>query len=364
MDTGQVTMRETWVAGERDGAFTTYDSKTGAVEETGRYRKGKYHGVRKRYQNGKLQSELAYVDGETLGAQKEYNDGVLSRVYLKLPGSRLPDTEITFNKNGQVKSLKCGEQPIGKKDATWCGRDGRQSTVTLYSDDGKVSDTQQYLFGKEHGLFKRFNVRTGAVMREEVYENGQRLEAGQRAYNAKGEILAKTDCDARRTSCTETQYFEGGKETKVVTFWKAGKIDKRAEYYQNGKLREERLTVGDRFRITEYYDSGRVSSKGIYVLAGDWYWRPYLPDGLVESYDEDGALYHRGIYKVGRLDGKSERFWKEGGHAFRSEDQYRDDRLVSEKVFLDGRLADEFEYAPDGSQKSHKHHGPPTGTEI
>ena len=174
-DGDKVRSREQWVNGEKDGPYVHFDlfkcKGECKPDEMGTYRHGKVDGIRRSYRDGVLTMENAYVAGKLTGVQKDYRDGVLSRVYLTDDHERVV-SEMSFNKKGQLTQLSCGAQPIGKQDAEWCGIGGKQSTVTLYSSEGAVSETDQYLWGKRHGTSKKFNVRTAKVMREEQYKAG------------------------------------------------------------------------------------------------------------------------------------------------------------------------------------------------
>jgi antitoxin component YwqK of YwqJK toxin-antitoxin module len=361
-DTKNVTLREHHVDGVQEGEYSRYNARTGQLEEVGTYRHGKRHGVIRRYHNGVQTDELAYVDGEVSGVQKGFREGVLQRVYSIEPdrrGGRV-DTDFYFNKQGQLTHLHCGQRPIGMKDEVWCGFNGKQSTVTLYDDKGRKSAVEQYLWGKQHGVEQRFNVVTGAMMHEEHYENGRRA-GGSQSFDRQGTMLSKSDCDAARSSCTETQFFEGGKQPREVVVWKAGKTVKRTSYYQNGQEEESVTAEGDKFRILRYYDTGKLRSKGtyLYLYGNEWYWERYMPDGVIEYFDSDGQLSRKEAFQRGVRSGPSLHLWhRRDGKLVREEVVYEKDHLKSQKIFVEDKLTEESEYFPDGSIKSHKDYAP------
>jgi antitoxin component YwqK of YwqJK toxin-antitoxin module len=360
-DNGQVRSREQWVDGVLDGPFAHYDFD-GKLDETGTNRRGKRQGLFRRYQRGKLQMEMVYADGELQGVQKDYRDGVLERVYLVVPPRGMVDTELYFNKQGQLTGLHCGKTPIGKQDAAWCGMDGKQSNVTLYSDNGKKSATAQYLWGKPHGTFQKFNVVTGAMMHEEKYDHGHRV--GEQHADRSGVVLSKSDCDDKRSSCTETEMFPGGKEVQTVTVWRGGKIQKRTEQYQNGKTRETLTAQKDHFQIDRFDDEGRPVSLGTYIAAGGWSWDPYVPDGTVESFAQ-GVRWRLEHFVAGARQGLSQEWFDYQGHKIRDDSEYAKDDLLRQKIYVDDKLAVELEYMPDGSLKSKKVIvAPPKGLDI
>jgi len=346
--TGQVQSVETYANGVLDGPFKHYDLK-GVLDETGNNRNGKRSGPFKRYRNGKLQDEWSYVGGELSGVQRSYRDGVLERVYYVDPATRGSDTELYFNKAGQLTNLRCGRHLIGKQDTEWCGGNGKESTVTIYSDAGKVRETQHYLWGKKSGTWKRFNVTTGATMSEEQYADGKRV--GEKSNDASGNPLWKSDCDNQHKACTETELFAGGKETKVVTVYKNGKTVERTEKYQNGNVREHLVASGDHFQIDRFDDEGRPESKGTYVFASDWSWQPYLGDGTIEYY-LGGELARREKLVRGSREGLTQAWWTTKDHKIREDSEYAKDQVVRQKIFVDDRLAVTLEFMPDGSLKS------------
>lgn len=364
METKKISSREQYVEGEREGPYVEYDIKSGNITDSGTYHHGKYHGVRRHYgDDGVIQHEYAYSNGELQGVQKSYRDGLVDRVYLMVPGNNLPDVDFQLNKKGQLTTLSCGKQSISKQDAEWCGMNGKQSTVSFYTDDGKVRSTEQYLWGKRHGLSQKFNVKTGAVREEEKYEHGKLQKDGEKIFDKAGDLLVKTDCDDKRESCTETEFFEGGKDIKTLTVWKKGVLDQRTSKYQNGKVRESLTTEKDHKHIVRYNDEGEKQSDGLYVASSGWSWQPYVPDGTVEHW-YDGTLSMRARYKEGNREGVSEFFWVKDGKKVREESTYTKDRLVKQKLFVNDKLAGELEYLPDGSLKSRKEYDLPKGIEI
>jgi antitoxin component YwqK of YwqJK toxin-antitoxin module len=353
MDSGKVTLREHHVRGLRDGAFSKYESRSGVLEESGTYRADKLEGVFRRYHEGVLQQEWLYVAGKRKGVQKELKDGAVSRIYL-IGDDGGVDTSIHLNKSGQLTSLECKTHPIGRQDAVWCGFEGHQSSVTLYDDQGHKRAEEQYLAGKRHGLFRRYNVATGAVIDERSYESGKALKDDERHFDKAGTLLVKTECDPKQpTVCTETALFEEGQKTQLVTKRIGTRVIKRQEYYQNGKLKQELVADGDRIRMSDYYDNGQVATKGTY-LESPSEWNPYLADGVIEDYDRDGTLESRETYARGQLHGHAERWTRDEGAKLKEESEFERDKLMHQKHFRNDVLTDESEFFPDGSIKSHK----------
>jgi antitoxin component YwqK of YwqJK toxin-antitoxin module len=365
MDTGKVTLVERHVDGVAEGPFAKYDSRTGQLEESGTMRRGKRHGLYQRYNNkGKLQDEYTYVDGAQLGVQKSYDDGVLETVYsvTAVRGGR--DVSFSFNKKGQLTQLECGTRSIGKDDAAWCGRDGKVSLVTLYDDEGRVRATQQYQWGRLHGMSRRLHVVTGKVMTEAKFVRGVEQKDGQKDFDAQGELRWKSDCDEARAACTETQFFDGGKEVQSRVVFKGGKLFSRTDFFQNGKPREEVVREGEQFVVTRSDDEGHRSLKGRFIQSMNWRWTEWMPDGEVEHFDEDGHVWLRERYRKGLREGRREYMWIRDKHALKEEGEYKDDKLLRTSIFVDGKLAAILEYAPDGSLKSKKTISVPEGLSV
>jgi antitoxin component YwqK of YwqJK toxin-antitoxin module len=352
MDTGKLSLREHHVRGLRTGQYTKYDPRSGQVEETGGYRDDKLDGPLRRYRNGVIYLEYVYARGKLQGLQKHFEDGVLSRIYL-IDAQGKVDTQLHFNKKKQLTGIDCKTQPIGKDDAVWCGFNGKQSTVTLYDGQGRQRATEQYLAGREHGVFRRFNVATGALISEAHYENGKRLKDGERRFDPKGALLIKTECDGKGAVCTETQLFEDGKQARTVTVRAGNRLIKRTDFYQNGKPKQELAAAGGKYVIADYYDNGQLERKGTYVDSLVE-WNPHVLDGVLETYDRDGTLWTRANYARGRRHGRATRFRVSDNVRLREEAEYDKDNLVRQKLFMDETVIEEAEYHPDGSIKSHK----------
>jgi antitoxin component YwqK of YwqJK toxin-antitoxin module len=365
-DTGKVVLRQRQVDGVVEGESTRYDARTGKVEEVTHYLHGRAHGTRRQYSDGVLDFEWAYVDGRRAGVQRDMKDGALARVYLMGDGDGQVDTSLSFNKKGQLTSITCGRQAIGPRDFAWCGRDGAQSAVSLYDDQGRLRATEQYQWGRAHGLFRKLDPATGRALSEQRFDKGQSVKDGRRIYDGQGALLLKSDCDEKRSSCTETELFAGGQQPHVVTVWKSGRVVKQSSYYQNGHVQEdlERLPSGDHFSITIHHDNGKTAIRGTYMQAEDGYWRIYEPDGLVESFADDGALLGRETYRRGRLHGPAQRFWVRDDKRMREDAEYADDTLIKQKIFENGLPLEEHEYFPDGSIKSQKDHTGAAGARL
>jgi antitoxin component YwqK of YwqJK toxin-antitoxin module len=220
-DSGKIVLREHHVRGRQDGDYTQYYDRTGEIVESGRYRDGKLDGPMRSYRDGVAYQERNWVRGKLQGVQKEFVKGKLSRLYL-VDDNGGRGNGIRFNAKGQPTSLECGSSPIGRQDSDWCGLTGKQSIVTLYDDQGRKCQTVQYLAGKAHGVWKTFKPGTDVLLSETRYENGNALKDGQQQFSRDGTLLVKTTCDDNKTTCTETVYFDGGKEAKTAPSGTAG----------------------------------------------------------------------------------------------------------------------------------------------
>lgn len=360
--TKKLVKREHYVRGKREGESAQYHPQSGKLEEAAVFHDGKRDGPLRRYTDGVIYLEQNYRRGKLAGLQKEYKDGKLSRLYLVGDDGR-PDTQLYFNSQGQLTMLDCRTRAIGRDDAAWCGFNGKQSTVTLYGDDGKKRATEQHLAGKKHGMFRTFNGETGAVLAEEHYQNGERLPAGQ-AFDPNGNLLVKATCAGK--TCTETQYFEGGKEIRKVTVKEGPKLLKETEYYQNGKRSQEiAFSDGSQLSITSYYDNGQIESKGPYIRSTSPYsWRDYEPDGVIESFAYDGSPLARITYQRGERHGPAVRHVERDGKRYKHEAVYQKGRMVLEKIYSGDTLLEETEYHPDGSTRSHREHKQVEGKKI
>jgi len=108
------------------------------------------------------------------------------------------DTRISFNDKGQLKNLSCGDKAFTKADAEWCGFNGKIGTANMYTANGKLERSEQYLNGKLNGLYKEYDTETGKVIKSIQYKDG--ASVGESKASAQGETLFKSNCDSNQNS--------------------------------------------------------------------------------------------------------------------------------------------------------------------
>ncbi|MEO7031271.1 MAG: hypothetical protein ABI351_11840 [Herbaspirillum sp.] len=186
----------------KTGLMHCVDRDNGQTVQEKEIKDGKFVGLERFYQNGKLQREdivnvkfnrqgrsreyanngqllrdNQYENGTMVGLQKSfYSNGQLERAtFYGKSGNEQAYAE--FNQRGQLQRLSCGERPLlapAVDDAHWCGFSDGTSKLELFRDSGAVRARSHYLGGKRI-WFEALNDDGQLETREEV-NNGLRTE--------------------------------------------------------------------------------------------------------------------------------------------------------------------------------------------
>lgn len=278
----KVWREENFVNDIKDGEERTWNTKENYMESTAVYKNGKRVGVGKTFhRNGKIKS-ISWAGAD-----------------------RNRDTIVQYLEDGRLSVIQCGEHSVSEEEANLCGRNGRLSDLTLYSQQGRKKETRHYLNAKASGTWTRY------------HNNGQAsLNANYRDNVLDGKSMS---------------YSDRGRLEKVEEFKNGFKVSK-VEYYQNGnqKLKETYRREEKLIDAVQYYDNGNKHFEGTFTPKRDewWYftWDYWRPIGTVKTYYEDGSLETESVYKDGTL--------------------------IKKKHYSgDGTLKKEEEYYPDGSRK-------------
>jgi len=312
----------------KTGIMRCKDRDSGQLVREQELQGGKFMGLMRYYQNGKLQREFSenergnrhgrardfapdgqvlrdsvYDNGTEAGLARSFHpNGQLRRIVFYGPraGGSLEQAYAEFNDRGQLQALRCGDKPLlaaPADDARWCGFSGGASKVELFSSKGVLSGSSSYLAGKR-------------IRHETLGENGKpdyldevsgstRIE---RHFNNAGvkrrEIQWKLDSEIPRNSLKEREqeFADSGTLTRDRQ-WSAGKLVIDQSYYLNGQLRSKNEFGGEGdnawLQATDYFDNGKVSRTGRYS-AGNRYRQ--LPLGTHQRFNEAGRLVAESVY--------------------------------------------------------------------
>ncbi len=174
-DSGQPLRDQELRNGDYVGLVRSYDK--GAVQrEYHVNQQGNREGQsREFFPDGHLALEETYRDGKLIGSSRAWHkNGAVKRVVARSDDGR-QEAKIEFNDNGQLKELKCVEQPLLGKDID----DGR------YCGHGSRTPLMHELFSDKGVLRGRITVLDGRTVKHEtLWDNGapkEQLEVSKTA---------------------------------------------------------------------------------------------------------------------------------------------------------------------------------------
>lgn len=333
----------------KTGLMRCRDRDSGELQREQELRDGKFMGLVRFYEKGKLArehsdnengnrhgrarefapdgavlSDSVYDNGSEVGlARRFYANGQLRRVvFFDKPGAEFASGE--FNDRGQLSQMRCGGRPVlapAIDDARLCGFAGGPSQVELFDGRGNLASRSSYASGER-------------VRYEQLYGNG------------KTQLLRENSA----TRQLERQYAQDGvlrRETQRTLDGKAVTAMSLREFAESGTLvREQRWAAEKPVSDTSYYLNGQPRSKREWGAAEAAAWvdeTQYRDDGTVSAtgrYLEPsrGRRTATGVHKVldpaGRVVAEShydargrvtrERAWDEGGKLLRDDEVFED----------------------------------------
>jgi len=328
----------------KTGIMRCKDRDSGQLVREQELQGGKFMGLVRFYQNGKLQREYSenergnrhgrarefaadgqvlrdtvYDNGTEAGLARSFHaNGQLRRIVFYGPraGGSLEQAYAEFNDRGQLQALRCGDKPLlaaPADDARWCGFSGGASKVELFSSKGALNGSSSYLAGKR-------------IRHETLGENGKpdyldevsgstRIE---RHFNNSGvkrrEIQWKLDAETPRNSLKEREqeFADSGTLTRDRK-WSEGKLVSDQSYYLNGQPRSKTEFGGEGdsawLQATDFFDNGKIARTGRYSNSSRY---RQLPLGTHQRFNEAGKLVAESNYdERGRI--TREKTWDNEG---------------------------------------------------
>jgi antitoxin component YwqK of YwqJK toxin-antitoxin module len=289
---------------------------------------GNQHGRAREFSpDGQLLREAVYDNGNTTGLVRSWHpNGQLRRVaYYEQPRGELAYAEFTTR--GQLGGLRCGDQPLlapAADDRTWCGFSATTpAQLEFFSERGALKARSSYLAGKRL-RHETLNDNGTPAYLEEI--TGQRqLEQFFSATGVKRrELQAQIAADGKsRQRELERDYSESGSLTRERS-WAGGKPTGDQSFYLNGQPRSKTGFGGEAesawLETTDYFDSGKVSAKGRYSNTARG---RQLPLGLHQRFSEAGKLIAESSYdERGRI--TREKAWDADGKLLRDDEVFED----------------------------------------
>lgn len=290
------------------------------------------------YSNGKLQSEVTYLNDKKNGYLKRYDS------------------------TGTLLSI---EKYINDEPAEFAEELKEYEIRRDYYPNGKVRIEGSYFKDKPDGIRREYD-STGNIIKGYVFGNGMMLGEGiidaagkkqgpWKEYYETGELMASGAYRNNERVGKWTFYHQNGKVEQKGSFTNKGVPDGDWEYYyESGNLlKKEYLVDGEPDgEYIEYSDSGDVLVKGNFsegLETGEWYYaigdvieKGKYQDGVQVDWWEqrsksDDQLIFKGKYFDGMPDGK---------HTW----YYPDGTKKTEGLYVNGLKEGDWKiYAPDGS---------------
>ncbi|MEO8838078.1 MAG: hypothetical protein ABI351_05155 [Herbaspirillum sp.] len=340
----------------KTGLMRCVDRDSGQAVQEKELKDGKFVGLERFYQNGKLQREdtvnakgnrqgrsreyanngqvlrdKQYEDGTMTGLQKSfYNNGQLERAtFYGKSGNEQAYAE--FNQHGQLQRLSCGERSLlapAADDAHWCGFSGGTSKLELFRDNGAVRARSHYLDGKRI-WFEALNDDGQLEAREEV-NNGLRTEHIFYPGGGQRQETVWREQDKRQLKESEKRFATSG-ALQRERHWTQGELASEQTFYLNGQPRSKSEYGGEGRtawrQTTDYYDNGKVSATGRFKEADRY---RSVPIGVQQQFDQGGTLVAESTYDdQGHL--SRQKSWDEKGALLRDDAVFEDG---SRKAFV------------------------------
>jgi antitoxin component YwqK of YwqJK toxin-antitoxin module len=335
------------------GVMRCKERDTGLLTREQELQNGKFTGLIRRYQDGKLQTEYSenargnrqgrfrefspagkvlrdetYDNGDATGLSRTYYaGGQLKRATWFAP----PNSEqayVEFTQAGQLNALRCGDKPLlspSADDTRLCGFSGPGSSVEFFGSRGALNARSSYVQGKrvkhetfndngkpsysdeisDHTRLERYFSTTG-VKRREV----------QWAIDGKSRLRERDQDFSDNGTLTRDRRWGEGKPVSDVTFYLNGQPRSKTEFGGDGSNRDSYSWS----QVADYFDSGKPSGTGRFSNGPRG---RQLPIGLHQQFNESGKVVAESTYDDnGRI--TREKAWDVDGKLLRDDAVFED----------------------------------------
>lgn len=257
----------------RDGKFVglvRYYEQGKLKQEHSVNDKGNQHGLRREFgPEGQVLREATYDNGDTVGLDRSFHpNGQLRRAALREAGSRREVAEAEFTPSGQLRDLRCADRPVltpTVDDATLCGF-AKPSDLTYYRDDGRATARVRFEAGKpvrqeslhDNGSVARFTELQGNRRTERQFSReGVKRRETQRLVVERGTVLV-----------LDQEFAESGQLSSDRRWSDTGELQSETRYYLNGQPRSQSRYSGPPdarlLTTTGHDDTGALRSEATY----------------------------------------------------------------------------------------------------
>jgi antitoxin component YwqK of YwqJK toxin-antitoxin module len=290
------------------------------VTESHSNERGNNHGIVKQFwPSGQIKSEANYADGSEVGVTRRYYEsGQLDRVgfYEIINRSSRQIASIDLNADGSLREIRCTKRSVMPEDRTPCGFAGSRTSELFILPDDKTPvkraeqtwDSGRLIvmrtYRAEGFAIGRLPLRRGQLYAEMRYENGPGSARIHRVYDIEGHPDNKNTLREERIHAParedEEDWLDGSRMPLIsLKRWSPreqliqhsrytdGQITQDEQWWLNGqiKLRGSRETNGPHTRMrTEYFDdNGKLRTRTLETIEGD-------PTGLQQAFHPNGQL--------------------------------------------------------------------------
>lgn len=337
----------------KTGLMRCKDRDTGVIQREQELRHGKFMGLVRYFEDGKLRKEHSVNEqgnqhgrvrefaadgtvladstkdnGSTIGIDKRFHaNGALRRAtFYEREGGEKAYAE--FNSKGQLYQLRCTDRAVLAPvvdDGKLCGFSGGTSKLEMFDERG--------------ALYARTNYQAGERVRfEQLYSTGKtqllietsatkRLEQNFSQDGMKRKESERT-LDGKRTIAERLQTFSETGTLVKDQRWVEGRAVLETNFYLNGQPRSKteyaRASGGEsnapvQILETEYRDDGKVASVSKYVETG----RRRVATGTHQSFNSAGRVVAESTYDdKGRI--TREKAWDDNGALLRDDAVFED----------------------------------------
>ncbi len=362
--------------GVRVGKWTFLYPNGKIREEVTYNEQGQAEGNRKTYfENGNLESEETYQEGELQGLTSSYDYQGTKYATVNYAKGKGEGEVIYYHSNGQkrftvdlVNDKKHGEyfsyfdNGQVKESGTYV-QDVLEGPVTEYFMNGQLKSKSEFAKGKREGAY------------ESYFQDGSKHEIGQyskdnysgawKTYRKDGSLResAEYDENGKKTGLLSSFYENEQKQLQIE--YKKGSIVSYKCWDKSGKLLKESNARSKQFWFEKYFGDGVLASEGSYQddsRSGEWkYYNDYgvlsstesyedqQINGIANQYNQAGDLSSQVQYIDGLAQGAAKNYHPDGSVA--AEFYYLDDLLEGQytSYSVDGTILSN-EYYLEGLQ--------------
>lgn len=189
------------------------------------YKKGKMHGVQKKFLNGVLSEIAYYKEGKLHGEMRTYNAGICVRKFTYKNGAL----------NGPMAQYGKGGEPIMKSNFL----ENKQHGICVVYTQGYMIARTSFVKGKKQGMMRAFypphDPHEPQKVSKEVFYLDDLMEGPSYTYYPSGQKYIEENYLKNLLNGPKIEYFDNGNIKKISMFENNKLVKKPEEYDYFGK---------------------------------------------------------------------------------------------------------------------------------